>query len=129
MKTPEEIKKGLGCQHDKEVPCSECSYNISWCRAETAKDGLELIQQLEAQVPKWISVKERLPEQHLQTYLCWWVFGDGHSGNGFETVSTWYSHGSNGYVNGPHFVNEGYCGMHVTHWMPLPEGPKDDGHA
>lgn len=68
MKTPEEIKKGLEC----------CKVGISWattcakgcpylnepvpggrCEMELLKDALALIQQLEAQVPKWISVVEQ----------------------------------------------------------------------
>lgn len=29
----------------------------------------------------------------------------------------------NGYVNGPHFNNEGMDDMKVVYWMPLPQKP------
>lgn len=106
-----------------------------WDVAKSTKDNwtdneqhaLRLTKEVEWHVhpPRWISAEERLPEQHSQKCLCWCVFGNDQPENGFAHVATWYSHGDNGYVNGPHFSDEGYCGMHVTHWMPLPEPPKE----
>lgn len=136
MKTPDEIKKRLRwCGGIAQIikGCSGgCPYYVSnddGCQQEDlTADALAYIQQLEAHVPKWISVKERLPEQHMQNCLCWCVFENGPPENGFAHVATWYSHGDNGYVNGPHFSDEGYCGMHVTHWMTIPEAPKEDAH-
>jgi hypothetical protein len=32
----------------------------------------------------------------------------------------------NGYVQGDHFSNEGVDGMLVTHWMEIPELPKEE---
>ena len=69
MKTPEEIKKGLeccvGCDNEQPI-CSRCSYkkadDTSHCSDLLRKDAIAYIQQLEAQIPKWIGVDESLPK-------------------------------------------------------------------
>ena len=69
MKTPEEIKKGLECCERHYVDlwenhCSECSYRgHEGCAAELHDDSIALILRLEKKIPRWISVKERLPEE------------------------------------------------------------------
>ncbi len=62
-------------------------------------------------MPEWISVKDRLPEETPTKCLC-------------------YS--KDGYMVGS-YTNWGwmfpcYFGQ-VTHWMPLPEPPKEGGQA
>ena len=65
--------------------------------------------------PKWISVKDRLPE-HNVLVLCVWLDGrDRKQNRGF---ATYQQHGV-WYVS-----NEGM--PEVTHWMPLPEPPKEE---
>ena len=62
MKTPEEIKKGLEhCKYSftSSSMCYRCPYEIS-CHAIKPRevlltDALAYIQQLEAQVPKWLN--------------------------------------------------------------------------
>ena len=44
----------------------------------------------------------------------------------FPYIFTWHAYGDNGYVNGPHFSDEGLDGLKVWYWMPLPELPKED---
>jgi len=65
VKKPEEIKKGLECCNTFN-DCLNCPYDKadgSWaCTVERNADALAYIQQLEANQPKWISVKERLPK-------------------------------------------------------------------
>lgn len=67
----------------------------------------EVDKLLEAEQPKWISVEERLPEPGK------WVLA--YCGS----YANW-------------FVLNKWCGtewlhvMPVTHWMPLPEPPKED---
>jgi len=65
VKKPEEIKKGLECCNTYN-DCLNCPYDKadgSWaCTVERNADALAYIQQLEANQPKWISVKERLPK-------------------------------------------------------------------
>lgn len=78
---------------------------------------------------KWISVKERLPELHIDEYK----EPDG-SRMQFEASDEQLVFSANGdltmanYETGPVF--QGWVGDHgqtirnVTHWMPLPEPPK-----
>lgn len=73
MKTPEEIKHTLRycwCK-DEKYQCIKCPYNKEndSCDKALDADALAYIQQLEdhirdltKMVPRWISVKERLPE-------------------------------------------------------------------
>ena len=69
-------------------------------------------------VPSWIPVTERLPDK-MGKYLCRYVFGE-NTEYPFEQVLWYYTA-----VEKPHFQNEGSMGLTVTHWMPLPEPPKE----
>jgi hypothetical protein len=65
-------------------------------------------------IQKWIPVTERLPKPN-KLVLCWWESGNGEKEHyGFATFQ---NHGV-WYVS-----NEGM--PKVTHWMPLPEPPKE----
>ena len=55
----------------------------------------------------WISVKERLPEIFVDTIVFY--------ANGTISIECRYSNG---------WIMERKCGP-VTHWMPLPEPPKE----
>ena len=112
MKKPEEIKKGLECcfnQENKDFVCDECPYDSagSTC-GDLFGDALAYIQQLESQVPRWIPVEERPPKE-------------------FATVIIWRNDCKNATIGW--FIG-GYWsvpkGVRVTHWMPLPEAPKED---
>lgn len=72
--------------------------------------------------PRWISVKERMPKDERQV-LAYYGFdhGDGYLGMMFVQVLDWFGHDPK-----PHFQHEGLNGMKVTHWMPLPEPPKEE---
>lgn len=133
MKKPEEIKKGLECcmnyQECAKYGIEECPYNDEIkCMDALLADALALIQQLEAQVPRWISVEERLPERHGQQCVGLYSIGE-YKGYLTPYVFTWHAYGNNGYVDGPHFNDEGLDGLKVHYWMPLPplpEPPKED---
>lgn len=126
MKTSDEVKKSLDA-HCRPFSCDECSYEkIIFCRDHLMKDAHALIQQLEAQVPKWISVKERLPEARGKQFLCLCQYENYVQAPACTMLLHWEGIGNNGYVDRPHFSNEGFCGMYVTHWMPLPEPPKEE---
>lgn len=82
--------------------CPSADYCIGWNDAVDA-------------MPKWISVKERLPEEIYSACLV-------YSG-GYIQVADW-SHDKMGwdvwfYVGGEYDPD-------VTHWMPLPSAPADD---
>lgn len=152
MKKPEEIKKVkddptcFECNHyevcqmwsnagyphkDNPKKCSHFAGRSSERRKistlQTIVDEQDkVIQQLEAQVPRWISVEDEQKPKHHEDVLCRYVF----SGNAdcFYAVLTYYAYGDNGYVTGQHFTGEGLHDMRVTHWMPLPEPPKEDAH-
>ena len=111
MKTPEEIKRGLErCATDN---CDNCPYVINWvCSYELKSDSLAYIQQLEAKVPKWISVEERLPEG-----ICIAV-------NDMGSMIIGYIGEEKGSETGYSCEDEQYYMPSVTHWMPLPEPPE-----
>lgn len=73
---------------------------------------------------KWIPVTERLPEKHGSICVCLLKFPEAKQA--FPHCLTWHAYGDNGYVNGPHFSDEGLDGLKVTHWMFLPTPPKGE---
>lgn len=147
MKKSEEIKKGLECCNQKCVGDKFCPYDeySNACENTLHKDALVYIQQLEAenerllnsydaalcetadmhsiskeaeaQVPRWISVEERLPDS-----VCLAVNGCGAMMVGYVehdkySVETRYSCED----------HDTGCGLlDVTHWMPLPQAPKEE---
>lgn len=124
-RTPEEIKAGLKACTTGKVPgygCNiPCPYlNTPNCWLPVKRDALALIERLEserdaalAKVPKWISVKERLPEEG-ERVLC----TDGYCV--FEQyrvpLSCVYGIWDRGGLKSPM--------QKVTRWMPLPELPE-----
>lgn len=120
MKKPEEIKKGLECCSVDDIHCGPgCPYKDD-CLEESRYKGLEsdalaYIQQLESQVPRWIPVEERMPEHGR--YL---VAVKLTNRNTIKTA-TYNEHGW--WIDLPAFDSE------ITHWMPLPEAPKEDAHG
>jgi hypothetical protein len=117
-RTPEEIKRVLewaNCACGSLV-CEECQYYESVCSHENferiAPDALALIEHLEAQQPKWISVKEQLPEEVCRCL----VITKRHEESSMVNTATynhmgWWTHGNFG---------------EITHWMPLPQPPEED---
>ena len=106
------VKESMGEHSKMIVDAAIFAVCNSIDRAETVKQD-------------WISVKDRLPRRRRE-YLCLCQFGDDPTWR-FHNVLMFHPEkdSDNGYVKGPHFSNEGMDGMKVTHWMPLPEPPKD----
>lgn len=71
---------------------------------------------------RWIPVEERLPERDGPV-LASYGFSEGGeiSDMRFFRVMDYYAVDPK-----PHFQNEGYCGLTVTHWMPLPPVPEEN---
>ena len=113
-----------------DCPCStfddimdevECNIvNDAWfIPEETAKKGrlnnCPLKEVPETNVGKWISVKDRMPDEQ-ETYL---IFRKEPFG---AVTIAWYSGSENGWLA----LDGGfYADGVVTHWMPLPEPPKE----
>lgn len=155
MKTPDEIKKGLveaideaswvvegGDAHDlidavykahagmadalAYIQQLEAAHRTEYCEeadydCKALGEARKRIAELEAQVPKWISVEERLPEMSDIVL----VIANGKPRehitliNAFLIASYW---GEEGWIADGF---EGWDKLAVTHWMPLPEGPKE----
>ena len=149
MKTPDEIKKALRICSGKLLDyCDACNY-CNWssdcaCNSRMCADALDYIQQLENHIgeltekvaqleaaqPKWISVEERLPEPNTTVLLIahGWEPQLVYIGKleKVESEKSWLtglvSKASEWTVYGFSYLKEPI----VTHWMPLPEPPKED---
>ena len=115
---------------DDEQSCFECK-NRELCDkhdnttlSKTYKQAADAIEELvatvgvaynelannEANKPRWISVTERLPEKYSNCI----VFSDGYVKEAHFCLENFYD------------PIEDYMRYKVTHWMPLPEPPKED---
>jgi hypothetical protein len=82
---------------------------IPVCMAETAKDAADAIEDLSKQ--KWIPVTERLPELYVPCL----VYNKSQ-----PTMVGWR-------IDDKRFRIPGsYLPDHPTHWMPLPQPPKEE---
>lgn len=114
MKTPEAIKKGLECcMKASEEACDHCPYCKECINFESGnlyRDAIAYINQLEARVQKWISVKDRLPEDDDDVLIL--IYGK-VIGVGYRINGKWKS------------LSKAKAPV-VTHWMSLPEPPKEE---
>ena len=129
MKTPEEIKKGLeACIEDEcHGQHQSCPYkDDELCMMHICGDALAYINQLEARGTKWISVKDRLPEP--STYVLA-LTAPGALSVGQNVIVADYIHPKKE-EHGVFIMAYTPCAdqyiLPVTHWMPLPETPKEE---
>lgn len=114
MRTPEEVKMGLvgamaetfwvakdGDVEDLQDACDMAHDSLA--------DAFVYIEQLEAQIPRWIPVEERLPEDDQAALV---ICRDGYITTMTFGYERWWWQGTED--------------DSVTHWMPLPEAPKED---
>ena len=152
-RTPEHIKAGLRCRVIGDAKCSDCAYygtvlyeigQREYECDDIDRDALALIEHLEserdaalAKVPKWISVKERMPKtgnlvlvtmsgetrgnkifNHAYELACY--YRDGEDEEGVYHLDGWelwdYRDGE-------------VLNLEVFYWMPLPEPPEEDTNA
>lgn len=125
----EDLKVALNfCARDDCGKCDYCYYEErSTCQRDLARDALDQIEVLEAiikdkekslceleqKVPKWVSVKDRLPDK--ESMLCL-VISDGDL-----YVSHWHWSGG-----GAWFFTDGEYDCNVTHWAKAPELPEEE---
>ena len=86
---------------------------------DALRDAVRCIKETSAQVPRWISVEERLPWMNQKVLV---------SDGGIVTEAHYNGRGE--WIHNGHDMEIG--GVIVTHWMPLPEPPKEgmcDGDA
>lgn len=115
MKKPDEIKRGLEylATTDVTLKVKLAKRGLPYAYAEdVASDALAYIRELEAKIPNWISVKERLPERGYKVLTV--------NGHGYirifalwkKTEREWCWIDDAGHFN---HVND------ITHWMEMPE--------
>ena len=134
MRDYDELVKSMRCCAEYEG-CLKCDRFKSGftCAHDLLDDAADAIEELGAAVPKWISVEERLPGdcEHvlcrieeecmyydatggevfaMDSYLCEAHYRRGKHKGWYKAVSPDISS----------------CTNNVTHWMPLPEPPKED---
>ena len=90
-------------------------FGLSWGDAAGLRKEVERLKD----ALRWIPVTERLPEKGGE-YLCLCHI-DGHTEYGFFMVLRYYLVDKN-----PHFQHECEHGLRVTHWMQIPEPPKEE---
>lgn len=126
---PEELVKALRTCSDLPTGnsgCAGCMFASLYEPACTdlllrhAADQIERdqkeIAELREKLPKWISVKERLPIDRLKKYLV--AFRD--AGGSIVDMARYFP--SDGWTCDNWDVPQNL----ITHWMPLPEPPKED---
>lgn len=123
---PEELVKALRyCSND--YPCKTCPVELqkdeSTCIGVLFKHCIDQIERdqkelaaLREKLPKWISVKERLPIDRLKKYLV--AFRD--AGGSIVDMARYFP--SDGWTCDNWDVPQNL----ITHWMPLPEPPKEN---
>ena len=119
---PEELVKALRCCAEGE--CSGCpmyadkqrcqEQTLASCADQIERDQKE-IAELREKLPKWISVKERLPIDRLKKYLV--AFRD--AGGSIVDMARYFP--SDGWTCDNWDVPQNL----ITNWMPLPEPPKE----
>lgn len=108
--------------HPISVPCCD-TVDIAKGKMQMLKQVLDDIRNSPT-VGGWISVKERLPKSIANKVLVYVEHEDlvGYIGYGhyekYKGVEMWYDLEHN-----EQFTKRGYA---VTHWMPLPEPPKEE---
>lgn len=119
---PEELVKALRCCAEGE--CSGCPMyeDKQRCQEQTLASSADQIEhdqkeiaELREKLPKWISVKERLPIDRLKKYLV--AFRD--VGGSIVDMARYFP--SDGWTCDNWEVPQNL----ITHWMPLPEPPKE----
>lgn len=94
------VKNCVTCKHSDMLefnePCASCDHCSNW----------------EDLAPQWISVEDRLPEEPCVVLVAL---------HGTAVCVAWYHNEQFEIGSGMHFS----VGCGVTHWLPIPELPKE----
>ena len=97
-----------------------------YCSTQATADSFA---ELEESVPRWISVNERLPELYQNVLV---HYNDLHCVEPHNFAVAYRQNGTDEFIPGKHIWHVDSSpleldGSDVTHWMPLPEPPKEGG--
>lgn len=111
----EDLLRELRCCPDAEYGCSRCKLKESLhCRETLMRESADAIEKLKEELadkPKWIPVTERLPEEDAIVILT----------DHIDVGTGWFN--GKGWRTPFADIDE----YRITHWMPLPEPPKEGG--
>ena len=88
-----------------------CKESLGLFAADLIEQQAARIAELEAKVPRWIPVEEKIPPDQEEVLVLT------RSKNGVRNVDK-------GYWSIDHFIHRGRA--EVTHWMPLPEALEEE---
>ena len=134
-----ELIKALRCDYERNCWEEKCPYlessSYNDCNTKRKEhDAADAIEELISRVPKWISVKDRVPEQtglynvYLQEATSWVEQGMEAS----YVTTMWFDKKQMLWVDGDDSYNAVLSAVntneihHVTHWCELPEPPKGE---
>lgn len=114
--------------------CQDCKQNTRNCQYDVIFTRMDICEMIDSAptVGEWVSVKDRLPEEKenpltkdFAEVVCFCDFG----GIPKRTDVRTFKFGKRTWSEEGHFWDEGQLmdGV-VTHWMPLPEPPKEDNN-
>lgn len=90
-------------------------------------EAIELLMEQEPTVGDWISVRDRLPEKYKDVLAFIKYDGGEHYNPCYEQFIAWLNTDDGDWDSVYDDFNQ--SDGEVTHWMPLPEPPKEDeGH-
>ena len=123
---PEELVKALRCCAEGECGGCQMYADKQRCQERTLDSAAEQIERdqkelatLREKLPKWISVKERLPIDRLKKYLV--AFRD--VGGSIVDMARYFP--SDGWTCNNWEAPQNL----ITHWMPLPGAPEKGDKA
>ena len=126
MTSPDQVAKIKKVLMDTEKLCGNCRYNgVSDCNRpdglcemfNAVWDALDYIKELEPKALKWVNIKDALPEHVQGNYLI--LLG------GEIYAAKWeYDEWNEKYA----FRIDCQIVPNVTHWMKVPEPPKEENY-
>ena len=130
--TAKEIVQALRCCAEGE--CKDCAMHEDKqrCQENLLDKAADLIERLTAEnaamrekVPQWISVEDRLPELGVPVLVNYIGTDELPSADGVVVWTDWGAL----WWEGSLADSESEVTVPITHWMPLPEAPKEGEKA